>query len=241
MAWRARTALRLPRSFSTFMRARGARANVDRRDRRRVRGRAASRTQNASKLPAGERNGKWNARQAPARLTRRRRRNRTRVSPRARRRAPSRHGSRSRAWTSPLRASRIDASSHLATSHGSTRRGSRTRGRITASPARKARRPPAFPFGIERASSWAGMLHGRLFFVKNTAGAEPCDRPTGNDSDIMTTATYGEIKPPGESVKSGNCGVCRLDGARAPVAWLDKAWSRGAPSRRIAPAPRRAP
>ena len=125
--------------------------------------------------------------------------------------------------------------------HGSTRRGSRTRGRITASPARKAPRPPAFPFGFESPSSWAGMLHGRLFFVKNTAGAEACDRRTGNDSDTMTTPTDVGIEPPGESVKSGNCGLCRLDGARAPVAWLDKAWSRGAPSRRIAPAPRRAP
>ena len=114
---RARTALRLPRSFSTFKRARGARANVDRRDRRRVRGPVASRTQNASKLRAGERNGKRNARRAQARRTRRRRRNRTRVSPRARRRAPSRHGSRSRAWTSRLRACRIDAASRLATSH----------------------------------------------------------------------------------------------------------------------------
>ncbi len=241
MSLRARTALGLPRSFSTFKRARGARASVDRPDRRRVRGRVASRTQNASKLRAGERNGKWNARRAPARRTRRRRRNRTGVSPRARRRAPSRHGNRSRAWASPLRASRIDAASRLATSQRSARRGSRTRGRATASPARKAPRPPAFPIGIESASSWAGMLHGRLFFVKNTVDAEPRERRTGNDSDTMTTPTDGEIKPPGASAKIGNCGLCRLDGARAPVAWLEQAWSRRAPSRRTAPAPRRAP
>ena len=161
--------------------------------------------------------------------------------PKARRRAPSPHDSRSWAWTSPLGASRTDAASHLATSHGSTRRGSRTQDPATASPARKAPRPPAFPFGFESPSSWAGMLHGRLFFVKNTVGAKARDRRAGNNSDTMTTPTDVGIEPPGESAKSGNCGLCRLDGARAPVAWLDKAWSRGAPSRRIAPAPRRAP
>jgi hypothetical protein len=75
------------------------------------------------------------------------------------------------------------------------------------------------------------MLHGRLFFVKNTVDAEPRERRTGNDSDTMTTPTEGEFEPSNSSVKSGNCGLCRLDGARAPVAWLDKAWSRGAPSR----------
>ena len=92
----------------------------------------------------------------------------------------------------------------------------------------------ARPHGLE-------CCMGAYFSSRTRWARRPATAALETTSDTMTTPTDVGIEPPGESAKSGNCGLCRLDGARAPVAWLDKAWSRGAPSRRIAPAPRRAP